>query len=122
MDRLLTVIAALSILLIGIVLFNIRRAHIRVEYSVSWLGAAAALLLLSQWPWGLTQLARFLGTGNPAIALLLVVGALFLIVLFRLSLVISDLRDANVALTQKLAILEYKLESLHEKRQTPGRE
>ena len=47
MDRLLAIIAALSILLIGVVLFNIRRAHIRVEYSVSWLGAAVVMLDLS---------------------------------------------------------------------------
>lgn len=121
MDRLLTIIAALSILLIGVVLFNIRRAHIRVEYSVSWLGVAIVMLILSQWRWALEQFAQLIGINDPAFSLLLIVVALFLVVFFRFSVVISDLKDANIALTQKVAILEYQLNSLYEKFQTPGR-
>ena len=40
MDRLLNVTTVLSILLLIMVLISVRRAHIRVEYSVSWLLAA----------------------------------------------------------------------------------
>lgn len=121
MDRLLSIIAGVSILLIAVVLLNIRRAHIRVEYSVSWLGAAVSMLALSQSPWLLTQLGQLIGVNNQPIALLLVVGALFLIVFFRFSVIISDLKDANIALTQKVAILEYQLNALHEKLQAPSR-
>ena len=39
MDRLLNVMTILSIVLMLVVLFSVRRSHIRVEYSVSWLGA-----------------------------------------------------------------------------------
>lgn len=120
-ERLLSIIAGVSVLLIGVILFNIRRAHIRVEYSVSWLGAAIAMLLLSQFPWALGQIGHLIGLNNPPIALLLIVGALFLIVFFRFSVVISDLKDANIALTQKVAILEYQLNALHEKLQNPDR-
>ena len=121
MDRLLAIIAVLSILLLGVVLFNIRRAHIRVEYSVSWLGAAVVMLTLSQWPWGLTQFAQLIGLNNPPFALLLIVVALFLMVFFRFSVIISDLKDANIALTQKVVILEYQLNAIHEKLQAPNR-
>ena len=121
MDRLLSIIAGFSIVLIGVVLFNIRRAHIRVEYSVGWLGAAIVLLILSQSPWILGQLARFIGLNNVPVTLLLIVGALFLVVFFRFSVVMSDLKDANIALTQKVAILEYQINALHEKPQATGR-
>ncbi len=121
MDRLLTLIAGLSILLIGVVLFNIRRSHIRVEYSVSWLGAAVFMLVLSQWPWALAQVAQLTGLNNPPFSLLLIVVALFLVVFFRFSVIISDLKDANIAITQKVAILEYQLHVLHEKFQTTDR-
>lgn len=121
MDRLLTLIAGLSILLIGVVLFNIRRSHIRVEYSVSWLGAAVFMLVLSQWPWALAQVAQLTGLNNPPFSLLLIVVALFLVVFFRFSVIISDLKDANIAITQKVAILEYQLHVLHEKLQTTDR-
>jgi hypothetical protein len=115
MDRLLSIIAGFSILLIGVVLFNIRRAHIRVEYSVSWLGAAIVLLILSQSPWLLGQLAHVIGLNSLPVSLLLIVGALFLVVFFRFSVIMSDLKDANIALTQKVAILEYQINALHEK-------
>lgn len=120
MDRLLAIIAGFSILLIGVVLFNIRRAHIRVEYSVSWLGAAVVLFILSQSPWVLGQFARFIGLNSLPISLLLIAGALFLVVFFRFSVVMSDLKDANIALTQKVAILEYQINALHEKPQDSG--
>lgn len=121
MDRLLSITAGLSILLIAVVLFNIRRAHIRVEYSVSWLGAAVAMLGLSQSPWTLHRLGYLIGIDNPPLCLLLLVTALFLMVFFRFSVIISDLKDANIALTQKVAILEYQLNALHDKLQTTDR-
>jgi len=121
MDRLLSIIAGFSILLIGVVLFNIRRAHIRVEYSVSWLGAAIVLFIVSQSKWLLGQLAHVIGLNNLPVSLLLIVGALFLFVSFRFSVIMSDLKDANIALTQKVAILEYQINALHEKSQATDR-
>ena len=121
MDRLLAIIAGFSILLIGVVLFNIRRAHIRVEYSVSWLSAAFVLFVLSQSPWLLGQFASLIGLNSLPDALFIIVGGLFLVVFFRFSVVMSDLKDANIALTQKIAILEYQLNVLHEKPQASDR-
>ena len=120
MERLLSITAGLSLLLIAVVLFNIRRAHIRVEYSTGWLGAAVAMLVLSQWPWALSQLAYWIGLNNPPFSLLLILAAVFLVVFFRVSVIISDLKDANIALTQKVAILEYQLNCIHEKLKETG--
>ncbi len=58
MDRLLNVITVFSLLLIGLVLLSVRRAHIRVEYSVSWLIAAVVLLVL-------VAMAGDWSTGSP---------------------------------------------------------
>ena len=117
MDRLLNVITSFSVLLAGLVLLALRREHIRVEYSVSWLAAALVLAVLARWQRLLTWLGDALGIAGagPAAApltLLIAAGALFLIVLYRLSLRISNLKDSNIALTQRLAILEFRLEAL----------
>jgi hypothetical protein len=112
MDRLLNVIAVASILLIALVLTSVRREHIRVEYSVSWLLAGVVLLVLSTWKGLDEQVASALGVPNAALALLTVSGAVFLVVLYRLSLRISGLKDSNIKLAQRMAILEYRLESL----------
>ena len=117
MDRLLLVMTGTSIVLMGIILFSIRRAHIRVEYSVSWLGAALCLLLLSRSQWLMVHLAAAVGISYPPMAILLAVLSLFLIVLYRFSIVISDLKDSNIALAQKLAIVEFQVQSIHEERQ-----
>ena len=117
MDRLLNVMTVFSLLLIVAVLVSVRRAHIRVEYSVSWLVAAMALLGLSRWPSLLDKIARVTGTGDASLTLLIVTGALFVLVLYRLSMMISSLKDANIALAQRLAILEFRLQS-HEEAKT----
>ena len=109
MERLQATVTALSLLLMGLVLFSVRRAHIRVEYSVSWLGAALALLLVSRSRGLLEWMAAYLGLGQPAVALILLVSGVFLVVFYRFSVIISDLKDSNIALTQRMAILEYEL-------------
>jgi hypothetical protein len=111
MQRLLNVTTILSVLLMALVLFSVRRSHIRVEYSVSWLAAAVILFLLSRSSSVLTWIAGQLGLADPPLALLLLIFCVFVIVIYRLSVVISDLKDANIAMAQRLAIVEFQLQS-----------
>ena len=104
----------LSILLLLMVLFSVRRAHIRVEYSVSWLLASMTMLLLSRSRPVLDVITRWTGVPDTPLTLFLISGALFLIMFFRFSVIISHLRDDNVALAQRVAILEYHLHSLEQ--------
>jgi hypothetical protein len=89
------------------VLSSVRRAHIRVEYSVSWLVASVALLVISLNPTILQAAASLFGIDYIPVVLLLIAGAVFLVVFFRLSVIISKLKDDNIALAQRLAIVEY---------------
>ena len=115
MDRLLNVMTVLSIGLMALILFSVRRSHIRVEYSVSWLGASVILLILSRSRSLLTWLAGFLGLTYAPLALIMLVFCVFVVVFYRFSIVISKLKDANIALTQRLAIVEFQLQNSHEK-------
>jgi len=116
MDRLLNVMTLLSIALFVAVLSSVRRAHIRVEYSVSWLGAAMVLLVLSRFRSVLEWLATVLGVGSGPLALIMLAFVLFLVLFYRFSVIISSLKDANIALTQRVAILEFQLRAMHEGR------
>ena len=118
MDRMLNVMTVFSILLVGLVLASVRRAHIRVEYSVSWLAAALVLLIVSRWQGLLNRITAFVGVSEAPLALLMTAGAVFVIVLYRLSMMISHLKDSNIALVQQVAILEFRLECLDEKTKT----
>jgi hypothetical protein len=108
-DLLLHWTTALSALLILLVLTSVRRAHIRVEYSVAWLLAAVALLLISLNPHLLERASLLFGIDYAPVSLLLIAGAVFLLVFFRVSVIISKLKDDNIALAQRLAIVEYHL-------------
>lgn len=118
MERLLSVTFLLSIALVGLVLSGVRRAHIRVEYSVAWLAAALVLAGLSVHEAPLRHMSELLGVTYPPVALLLVMMCVFVVVFYRFSLRISDLKDANIELAQRIAILEYRLQSLHEDRES----
>lgn len=119
MDRLMNVVTLLSAGLIAMVLASLRRAHIRVEYSVSWLAAGVTLLVLSRAEAALRWMAGLLGIDYPPLALVFISFSVFLLVFYRFSVIISELKDANIALAQRVAILQYQVQSLYEKKQAP---
>jgi hypothetical protein len=112
MERLLNVTTVLSVILLVMVLVSVRRAHIRVEYSVSWLLAAAAMLILSRAHPLLNAVRNLIGLPDSPLTLFLLAGGVFLIMFFRFSVIVSHLRDHNIALAQRVAILEYHLQNL----------
>lgn len=118
MQGLLNVVAILSVILLISVIISLRRAHIRVEHSVAWLAAALVLLLTSLAPGVLDAIAMWSGLSDGPTTLVFLAFVVFLVVLYRFSRVISDLKDANIALAQKLAILEFRFQTLHEKQQS----
>jgi hypothetical protein len=112
LNALLNVTTILSVVLILLILVSVRRAHIRVEYSVSWLLAATAMLVLSRARPFLDFLTRRFGIPDTPLTLFLIAGSVFLVMFFRFSVIISHLRDDNIALAQRVAILEFHLRSL----------
>jgi hypothetical protein len=112
MDRLLNVTTVMSGVLLLIVLFSVRRAHIRVEYSVTWLLAAGSMLVLSRARPALDFFRRLTGLPDTPLTLFLLAAGVFLILFFRFSVIISHLRDDNIALAQRVAILEYHLQAI----------
>src|SRR5215468_11128664 len=112
MTSLLNITTLLSIVLLILVLVSVRRAHIRVEYSVSWLLAAAAMLILSRARPVLEYVTSHTGIPDTPLTLFLTAGSVFLVMFFRFSIIISHLRDDNIALAQRVAILEFHVRSL----------
>ena len=117
MERFLLVLTIFSVTIIVAVLVSIRRAHIRVEYSVSWLTAALLMLFVSLNRGFVQWMAESVGVEHPPVAVLMVLFGIFLVVIYRLSLRLSALKDASIALAQRVAILEYQLKSGYEERE-----
>src|SRR5215469_2298023 len=112
MTSLLNITTVLSVVLLVLVLISVRRAHIRVEYSVSWLLAAASMLMLSRSRPALDYVTHHTGIPDTPLTLFLIAGSVFLVMFFRFSVIISHLRDDNIALAQRVAILEYHVQSI----------
>jgi hypothetical protein len=89
-------------------LISLRREHIRTENSVSWLLVGVILTVLALSPRILEWAARNLDL-DPRLFFLIVGGALISGLVFEISHVVSKLRDENVMLAQRLAILEYQV-------------
>ena len=75
------------------------------------------MLILSRSRPVLEVITRRAGIPDTPLTLFLMAGSVFLIMFFRFSVIISHLRDDNIALAQRLAMLEYRVHSLgeHEK-------
>jgi hypothetical protein len=112
MGRLLWWTSVLSVFLIVMVLTALRRAHIRVEYSVTWLIACVTLFALSRSETVLGWIASALGLVFAPTVLVLAAGFIFVVMFFWTCVVISRLRDDNIALAQRVAILEFHLNRL----------
>ena len=117
MDRLLNVVNLLSLMSVLFVLISVRRQRIRVEYSVSWLVAAAALFALTFSSKPTDWIGRLLGIpGGPTVLVIMILTA-FLVVFYRFTSIISQLKDNNVALAQRVAVLEYLISSLNNEKE-----
>jgi hypothetical protein len=98
-----------AVLLLLQIIRAVRREHIRVEYSMAWFGAAALLLALSLSQTALDWLSQVLGVNDPAFILLFVAGILFLFTFFRFSVQVSELKDHNIVLSQKVGLLDWEI-------------
>jgi hypothetical protein len=112
MERIRLTVAVLSLLLIAQIIRSVRREHIRVEYSMTWLGATLLLLLLCLSDTAMSQLGEWIGLTDRPLILIVLAGVLFVFTFFRYSLVVSSLKDHNIQLAQRVGMLEWEIERL----------
>jgi hypothetical protein len=110
-----TILEALSVTvslaLIVFIVETVRRSQLNARYAILWLGAGAALLVLSCYRPLLDYLARAVGVGYPPSLLFLVAFMFLLFIVLHYSLVISSHRDSIRRLAQAIALLEQELEA-----------
>lgn len=103
----ISLIASFASLVFLAVIFELmRRRRLQERYALFWLLTGAAMLVFSAWRDALRLFAETVGIAYPPSALF-VLGSLFiLLVLLHYSTVISRLSEQNVALAQRIALLE----------------
>ncbi len=100
-----------AMLVAGLVVELIRRRRLRESFAMLWLGVAAVFVLFGVFPGLLTLLAGALNLYYLTTAGL--IGSLFLIlIILQLSVALSRQADENRRLTQRLALIQERLERL----------
>ena len=112
MDRstIFTVGAAIVALLV--VLELVRRRRLSEEYSLLWLGTAAAMLLLGLWRDLLHQLAQAVNIYDPTNLLFLLALLFLLFIQLYFSTVITRLTRESKEAAQQIALLRHQVSQL----------
>jgi len=98
-----------SVALFAFVIDFIRRGLLKEKYSVLWIAAALAILVLSVKKGLLDAIAGFLGIAYPPSLLFLVAFVFILLINLHFSVVISILHEKNKALVQDITLLKASL-------------
>ena len=101
-----------SFSLLGLIIELVRRRKLGEAYSLLWLLTGITLVLLSLWRELLDVLARLVGIFYPPTALFVVGFGFVLLILLQFSVMVSRLSDENRSLSQRLAILDWRLDQL----------
>ena len=108
--RVSLVSAAAAGALILVVLELIRSRRLQERYALLWLLTGCVMLMFAIWTDALNKLADLTGIAYPPSALFVLGSVFILVVLLHYSTVISKLSEQNTALTQRVAMLELRLE------------
>lgn len=109
----------IGILFMGIVLFMVilelvRRKKFREELSLIWLVIGIGLMLSSFADRVIDPLAFRLGIKYPPALVFVVIFFMLVFAMLYFSLVVSDLKSKNKELSQKIALLEYKVSEVQQ--------
>ena len=102
----------ISLLIILLVVHLIRRKQLRVEYSIVWLFGSSLLIFFSVWRHFLDIVADFLGIFYAPALLLLIAILVGTLGFLHFSVKMSKQAEYNKKMTQKVALLQHRVEVL----------
>ncbi len=116
MNLTLRILIFLSGLFLFLIIFRLlRRRRFREELSILWLLISITLGLGSVADLVIDPLAFILGINYPPALIFLIFFFIVVLTMFYFSIVVSDLKSKNKELSQKVALMEYRLKELTKK-------
>ena len=110
------IVSVIGSLLFLIFIFELtRKEKIREAYSILWIAMGGVFLTLSIWRDGLDYFSHIIGIGYSPTALMLVLIMGIILILIQFSIVVSNQTDKIKQLSQELALLSVKVDSLGSK-------
>ena len=110
-----SIVAAIAAIILLAVIFElIRSRRLQERYALLWLATGGVILFFALWRSALGRFSDLIGIAYPPSALFVVASFFILVVLLHYSTVISELSERNLALAQRLALLEQQLKETTE--------
>jgi hypothetical protein len=110
--RISIVAAVAAVIVLAVVFELIRSRRLQERYALLWLVTGLVIFVLAVWRGLLGWMAGLVGIAYPPSALFVLASIFILIVLLHYSTVISELSERNLALAQRLALLEQELKEI----------
>lgn len=108
-----------SLLLLGFIVYLIRKRKLREEYALLWLLVGVSVIVLSIWYSLIEWITHFIGAVAPTTTLF-IFSLLFLLTLsIHFSISHSRMADQIKDLTQEIAMLRHEMEKRKNDEQTP---
>lgn len=116
MNLILRIIIFLSGLFFFVIIFSLlRKRKFREELSILWIIVSITLALGSIADLIIDPLAFALGINYPPALIFLIFFFIVVLTMFYFSLVVSDLKSKNKELSQKVALMEYRIREMGNK-------
>lgn len=97
-----------------VILNMLKKKRLNLKYTLTWLFAALALLVVDCFPQIIDGIMELVGVASP-VSMVFVLEALFvLVILLSLTAIVSRLTEQVYRLTQTIAIMEKKIRELEE--------
>ena len=109
--RIRLIMALLSILVMAVTFEAVRRSRLKERYALLWMFTGALILICAFFPVILDFLTALLGL-QYVTAVGVVMFIFFLLLLFHVSLALSNIQEDETATAQRCALLEARLEQL----------
>ena len=107
--------AAAAVILLAVIFELIRSRRLQERYALLWLLTGLVIFVLAIWRSLLGKASDLVGIAYPPSALFVLAALFILLVLLHYSTVVSRLSEQNLALAQRLALLENRLRDAEEK-------
>jgi len=91
---------------------QIRKSELKIKYSLLWLFAGFAMLLLSIFPQLILKLSHIMGIADDVNTLFFLLILFIYIILFSYSIILSRASQRDIRLAQEIAILRHDVDQL----------
>ena len=103
-----------DLIFLVVILNMLKKKKLNLKYTLTWLFAAFALLVVDCFPEIIEGIMNLVGVASP-VSMVFVLEALFvLVILLSLTAIVSHLTERVYRLTQTIAIMEKKIRELEE--------